>query len=152
MDFDFHFFSEHINSMASVFSVEVFPDGSYGNIRLVTGNEIFSRNLTTTAIRSEKRPFTKLNSHRMNPMRIICRRIRISRNSATEALFLMKRSIPTFTPKECLCGCILRQYRLKRTSPISDTALLCRVFQKRLIILLCPIQTLLFQQMCCRYV
>ena len=41
MEFDFHYFTEHINSMASVFSVEVFPDGSYGNIRLVTGNAIF---------------------------------------------------------------------------------------------------------------
>ena len=38
---DFHFFSEHINAMASVFSVEKFPDGSYGNILLVTGNSIF---------------------------------------------------------------------------------------------------------------
>ena len=41
MNFDFYFFSEHINSMASVFSVEVYPDGTYGNIRLVTGNSIF---------------------------------------------------------------------------------------------------------------
>lgn len=41
MELDFHYFTEHINSMASVFSVEVFPDGTYGNIRLVTGNAIF---------------------------------------------------------------------------------------------------------------
>jgi diguanylate cyclase (GGDEF)-like protein len=41
---DFHKFSEHINAMASVFSVEVFPDGTYGNIRLVTGNSIFFKN------------------------------------------------------------------------------------------------------------
>lgn len=41
MNSDFHSFSEHIKAMASVFSVEVFPDGSYGNIRLVTGNNIF---------------------------------------------------------------------------------------------------------------
>ncbi|SHM87231.1 GGDEF domain-containing protein [Ruminococcus flavefaciens] len=41
MNSDFHAFSEHIKAMASVFSVEVFPDGSYGNIRLVTGNNIF---------------------------------------------------------------------------------------------------------------
>ena len=43
MNFEFHSFTEHINSMASVFSVEVFPDGTYGNILLVTGNSIFFR-------------------------------------------------------------------------------------------------------------
>ena len=41
MNSGFHSFSEHIKAMASVFSVEVFPDGTYGNIRLVTGNKIF---------------------------------------------------------------------------------------------------------------
>ena len=41
MNLDFHFFTEHIKSMASVFSVEVYQDGTYGNIRLVTGNAIF---------------------------------------------------------------------------------------------------------------
>lgn len=41
MNFDYKFFSEHIKQIASVFSVEVFPDGTYGNIRLVTANDKF---------------------------------------------------------------------------------------------------------------
>ena len=41
MDFDYHYFSEHIKPMSSIVSVEVFPDGSYGNIRLVTANSAF---------------------------------------------------------------------------------------------------------------
>ena len=42
MDLDFlHSFTEQINSMASVFSVEKLPDGGYGKICLVTGNSIF---------------------------------------------------------------------------------------------------------------
>ena len=41
MNFDYHFFSEHIKPMSSIVSVEVFPDGTYGNIRLVTANSTF---------------------------------------------------------------------------------------------------------------
>ncbi|MBR5371412.1 MAG: sensor domain-containing diguanylate cyclase [Oscillospiraceae bacterium] len=41
MNLDYHFFSEHIKPMSSIVSVEVFPDGSYGNIRLVTANSTF---------------------------------------------------------------------------------------------------------------
>ena len=41
MKFDYSFFSEHIKPMSSIMSVEVFSDGNYGNIRLVTGNSAF---------------------------------------------------------------------------------------------------------------
>lgn len=41
MTYDYKFFAEHIKQIASIVSVEVFPDGTYGNIRLVTANEKF---------------------------------------------------------------------------------------------------------------
>ena len=41
MNYDYQFFAEHIKSMSGIISVEVFPDGSYGNIRLVTANDAF---------------------------------------------------------------------------------------------------------------
>lgn len=41
MNYDYHFFSEHIKTMSSIVSVEVFPDGTYGNIRLVTANSAY---------------------------------------------------------------------------------------------------------------
>ena len=41
INFDYQFFSEHIKPMSSIVSVEVFPAGTYGNIRLVTANSTF---------------------------------------------------------------------------------------------------------------
>lgn len=41
MKYDYQSFSEHIKPMSSIVSVELFPDGSYGNIRLVTANSTF---------------------------------------------------------------------------------------------------------------
>ena len=41
MNFDYKLFAEHIKPMSSIVSVEVFPDGTYGNIRIVTANSAF---------------------------------------------------------------------------------------------------------------
>lgn len=41
MNYDYQFFAEHIKPMANIVSVEVFPDGTYGNIRFVTANSTF---------------------------------------------------------------------------------------------------------------
>lgn len=43
MNYDYKFFAEHIKPMSSIVSVEVFPDGTYGNIRLVTANSTFEQ-------------------------------------------------------------------------------------------------------------
>ena len=42
---DFQSIVDHIEPMACVISVEQFPDGGYGNIRLVTGNKAYIRSI-----------------------------------------------------------------------------------------------------------
>lgn len=41
MTADYKLFSDHIKPIASIISVEKFPNGTYGNIRLITGNDAF---------------------------------------------------------------------------------------------------------------
>ena len=38
---DFKGFTDMFKPMTCVMSVEIFPDGSYGNIRIVTGNDAY---------------------------------------------------------------------------------------------------------------
>ena len=42
---DFQSFVDKIEPMACIISVEAFPDGSYGNIRLVTGNKAYIKSI-----------------------------------------------------------------------------------------------------------
>ena len=108
MEFDFHYFTEHINSMASVFSVEVFPDGSYGNIRLVTGNAIFFKKSDDD---HEKIGEDALYKTEFSPDEPYENYMPKDKNFAIEAPFRMKRCIPIYTPKECRCGFTSRLYR-----------------------------------------
>ena len=48
MNYDYDQFVEHIKPMANIVSVEVFPDGTYGNIRFVTANSTFLRETEET--------------------------------------------------------------------------------------------------------